>query len=365
MPLPAVCAARGDLRARAVCALLAVTFLFGLTASTAGAAGPWSLLDAGTPIANRQVDDPATVELGVRFSVASTPNTTYQISSVRFYHQPAMGSNRVFIYGPGGAVLGSGELVASRTGVIEVQLAQPVRLSPGLIYTASYLAAGGLYAEQQHAFDVAQTAGPATFHAGVYAYGGGYPTSTWEASGYYVSPVIAVTAQSAPPPPPPPSQWALFNAGTAIANEFVDDYNRVEVGARFSVAQPAAGDYWADAVRFYLGPCGSMVETRVFLYDAGGQLVRSGVVIGEGGHPGFFEIALNPRVKLTPGMTYTATYLAEHGCYVEEQHGFDAPRVIGPLRFPAEAGVYEYGGGFPTNAWEATNYYVTPVVSAG
>ena len=159
--------------------------------------------------------------------------------------------------------------------------------------------------------------------------------------------------------------WSLFDASTQIVNPAADDPDRVEVGVRFSVAAPPAGsEYSVSSVRFYRDRARGMVENRVFVYDDGGTQVGQGVAIGEGPRDGVVDVALSAPVRLSPGVTYTASYLAD-GYYAEEQHGFDDPRTVGPIAFPANAGVYQYGGGFPTSTWEGTNYYVSPVVTDG
>jgi Domain of unknown function (DUF4082) len=58
---------------------------------------------------------------------------------------------------------------------------------------------------------------------------------------------------------------------------------------------------------------------------------------------------------------YTASYIAD-GHYAENQGGFGDAHRVGPLNFPSEAGVYQYGGDFPTSTWRASDYYVSPVV---
>ena len=49
-------------------------------------------------------------------------------------------------------------------------------------------------------------------------------------------------------------------------------------------------------------------------------------------------------------MTYTVSYSAPTGHYALDRGAFAAARTAGPVRFPADAGVYQYGGGFPTEA---------------
>jgi hypothetical protein len=61
-------------------------------------------------------------------------------------------------------------------------------------YTAAYFTPSGHYASINHGFDTAVTVGNlhAPVGAGVYVYGSsaGYPTSTYENSEYYVSPLF-------------------------------------------------------------------------------------------------------------------------------------------------------------------------------
>jgi hypothetical protein len=49
--------------------------------------------------------------------------------------------------------------------------------------------------------------------------------------------------------------------------------------------------------------------------------------------------------------------------YAIDRGAFAAARTKGPLRFPADAGVYQYGGGFPTSSWGPSSYYVSPLVA--
>src|SRR4051812_3169050 len=144
--------------------------------------------------------------------------------------------------------------------------------------------------------------------------------------------------------------WSLFDSSTTIADTAADDAGTVEVGVKFSVAAATGGDYWVDAVRFYR-PSHGMVSNTVSVFDAAGNLVGHGNATYEGPYTGMVDVSLQSPVKLTPGATYTAGYTAD-GYYVEQQHGFDAPRTVGPITFPTAAGVYSYGGDFPTDSWE-------------
>ena len=58
----------------------------------------------------------------------------------------------------------------------------------GATYVAGYVAPAGRYADDQDSLSAAspRVSGPLTATAGVYTYGSGMPTSTWNESNYYV-----------------------------------------------------------------------------------------------------------------------------------------------------------------------------------
>ncbi|HEY7077805.1 MAG TPA: DUF4082 domain-containing protein [Solirubrobacteraceae bacterium] len=334
-----------------------------LQAPVAAAAGPWSLFDSSTTITDAAADDPGPVEVGVQFSVAAPTGGDYWVDAIRFY-RPSHGmvSNSVSLFDAGGNLVGHGNATyeGPYTGMVDVSLQSPVKLTPGATYTASY-SADGYYVEQQHGFDAPRTVGPVTFPAGagVYSYDGGFPTDSWADDNYYVTPIVSLRAAT---PPPDVGPWSLLAPNAAPADAAADDPDLVEVGAKFKVSAPASGDYWVDAVRFWR-PTHGMVSNTVRIYDNHGVVVGYGNATGEGGRTGLIDVLLwNGGLRLTPGVTYTATYLAE-GYYAEHQKGFKSARTAGPIAFPANAGVYRYGGGFPTGSWQSTDYDVSPVVS--
>jgi len=167
-------------------------------------------------------------------------------------------------------------------------------------------------------------------------------------------PAHAATADTGP--------WALFPVGTVPSEPPAAETAPVELGVRFSVAQPPAGDYRVTAVRFYRAPSEPMVENRVFIYDQDGKRVAQGAFIGEGGPSGVIDVRLQEPLTLRPGEIYTASYLAQDGGYSYEYGTFRQPVNVGPITFPAGAGVYRYGGGFPCRSHRGTSYYVSPVV---
>ena len=70
-------------------------------------------------------------------------------------------------------------------------------------------------------------------------------------------------------------------------------------------------------------------------------------------------------VAITAGTTYVASYHTNVGHYADDQNYFTSQYNSGSLHVPANGGVYAYGaaGSFPTQAWNASNYWVDVVLS--
>lgn len=153
---------------------------------------------------------------------------------------------------------------------------------------------------------------------------------------------------------------ALWDAATVPVTPLDPDPAAVELGTRFTTAVPGT----VTAIRFYRAvaiPSGY----RANLWRDDGTLLATGVVIeGQGPVPGWQTVSFFPAVAVQPGIGYVASYHASRGGYAADVGYFNAPRTSGPLSAPAQAGVYRYGpGGFPDQTWEASNYWITPVLT--
>ena len=177
----------------------------------------------------------------------------------------------------------------------------------------SYSAPTGHYPSQQGAFARARDVGPVHFpaDAGVYRYGGGWPTSSWASAGYYVTPVVTYDAK--PPPDTPaddaPARWSLVTDTTDIEEGAANDHQKVEVGVRFKVDTPASGAYVVKAVRFFRAK--AMPENYVYIYDEDRKIAARGQFLTEGGPSGTVEVKLNAPLTFRPCVEYTASYLAD------------------------------------------------------
>jgi hypothetical protein len=127
----------------------------------------------------------------------------------------------------------------------------PFQVTPGATYVISYLAPQGGYAATASAFTADQVVGPLTVPAagnGRYLYGGGFPSSTWHATNYYVDLLFNPTPGS----PPVVTSAAPPNGATGISPDAI-------VTATLSKL-PASGT----PTMTLTGPAGSVAGTSAF-----------------------------------------------------------------------------------------------------
>ena len=82
---------------------------------------------------------------------------------------------------------------------------------------------------------------------------------------------------------------------------------------------------------------------------------------------GWEELDFSTPVPVTAGTTYVASYSTTTGHYADTANGLASAVTNGPLTALAGGGVYAYGspGTFPANTFQATNYWVNVVFTAG
>ena len=142
--------------------------------------------------------DTGAVELGVQFS----SDVAGQVSGVRFYKGLAnTGTHTGSLWTTDGRRLASATFTSeSASGWQTMKFAAPVSVTAGTPYIASYYAPRGRYAAAVNYFGRRDSG---TLHAtgSKYRYGGGYPTSTYQGTNYYVD--VAFSAGTPLPPPTP------------------------------------------------------------------------------------------------------------------------------------------------------------------
>ena len=164
----------------------------------------------------------------------------------------------------------------------------------------------------------------------------------------------------------------FLNSGASAASMWDDtfvptilsdsDTSAVELGVKFQ----SSVDGYITGLRFYKSTANTGTHVGN-LWTAGGTLLSSVIFTNETAS-GWQEMALPTPVPITAVTTYVASYHTTVGRYSADSayfaaSGFDNP----PLRALADGenggnGVYLYGaGGFPTQTWNAANYWVDVV----
>nr|WP_315831226.1 DUF4082 domain-containing protein [Bradyrhizobium prioritasuperba] len=168
----------------------AATASVGLTVSPASSTV--SLFSASSTPSVVTVNDPNSVELGLKFQASSNGD----IIGIRFYKGPQnTGTHVADLWSATGTLLASATFSNETTsGWQQVNFATPVTITAGTTYIASYHTAGN-YSADPNLFANAVTNGPLTAPSsassggnGVYAYGSGslFPSNTYNATSYGV-----------------------------------------------------------------------------------------------------------------------------------------------------------------------------------
>lgn len=133
------------------------------------------------------------------------------------------------------------------------------------------------------------------------------------------------------------------------------DRTGVEVGMKFTVK--IAGK--VTAVRFYKGGAANTGPHTGSVWSSTGTRLARVTFAGES-PSGWQQAVLASPLAVSPGRTYVVSYFAPAGRYSASNDYFTAPRTVGPISTPADAGVYRYGraSGFPTSTYRASNYWV-------
>jgi hypothetical protein len=151
--------------------------------------------------------------------------------------------------------------------------------------------------------------------------------------------------------------YSIFGAKTP-ATPSVGDAVAVELGVKFV---PQDNGY-VTGIRFYKGAGNTGTHTGT-LWSSTGTKLATGTFTGEAAS-GWQTLTFNNPVAVNANTTYVASYYAPNGHYAADPFTFSysayaaaplkATRSIGTDR----NGLFRYGGGFPTDSYQDTNYYV-------
>ncbi|TMV47084.1 DUF4082 domain-containing protein, partial [Thioclava sp. BHET1] len=165
--------------------------------------------------------------------------------------------------------------------------------------------------------------------------------------------------------PDPTTAQSLFNgAGPTTASE--NDANAVELGMKFT----ASVNGTISAIRFYKGANDTGSHTGS-LWSSTGTLLGNVTFTGETS-TGWQVASFASPIAISAGTTYVASYHTNTGYYAADGNYFAAAVSSGALTAPASGtssgnGVYAYGSGgaFPSQSYNATNYWVDVVFNPG
>ncbi|HET9648994.1 MAG TPA: N,N-dimethylformamidase beta subunit family domain-containing protein [Microlunatus sp.] len=160
---------------------------------------PCSIWPASTTPAVAADPDATSIEVGVKFRASQTGS----ITGIRFYKGTGnTGTHIGSLWSATGTKLASATFSnESATGWQQADFTTPVPITANTTYVASYLAPSGHYSVNDSYFVTSTTNGPLSALAdgadgpnGVYQYGaGGFPTSGYAASNYWVDVVFSTT----------------------------------------------------------------------------------------------------------------------------------------------------------------------------
>jgi hypothetical protein len=164
----------------------------GVTLSVTDPMATVSLFSASSTPSLVTVNDPAAVEVGLKFQ----SSTNGDITGIRFYKGPQnIGTHTANLWTASGTLMATATFSnESSSGWQQVEFASPVSISAGTTYIASYHTAG-YYSADPGLFANSVTNGPLTAPSsalisgnGVYAYGSEslFPSNTYNSTGYGV-----------------------------------------------------------------------------------------------------------------------------------------------------------------------------------
>lgn len=243
---------------------------------------------------------------------------------------------------------GSGDTSVSRTAPVTITFSQPLATGYTMALAAGGQAVAGATTMSPDSTKLtftptaslpASTSVTATVGGIVSAQGAALADQQW-----------SFTTEAATGTPASYSLFADKTPGTPSAN----DSASVELGLQFTPS--VAGN--VTAIKFYKGT-GNTGTHKGSLWSSTGTKLGTVTFTGETG-TGWQTGTLATPVQLTAGTSYVVSYLAPKGHYSTTSSYFSQPATSGPLTAPASGnGRYLYGaGGFPTNTYNATNYFV-------
>jgi hypothetical protein len=278
-----------------------------LTVTLAQPTCPCTIWDPSSAPQSPAEDDNSAIEVGVKFR----PAVNGTISAIRFYKGSGnTGTHVGHLWTAGGQQLAAVNFTGeTATGWQQANLANPVTVTAGTTYVASYYAPVGRYAEDEFYFqDSGVDAGPirALRDAedgpnGVYRYGsgGGFPSGDWRSSNYWVDVVFNPAGSSDVTPPAVTARTPAAGAtGVAVTTAVSATFNEALATPLPTVAMTGAGGSPVAGSTSY------DAATRTVTFQPSGSLAYSTV------HNVTITGARDAAGNITPPVTWSFTTAA-------------------------------------------------------
>jgi hypothetical protein len=265
--------------------------------STAAASTcPCTIFDPTSTPATVSSSDGSAVELGVKFRA----DRAGFITGIRFYKGAGNGGLHVgSLWTSSGTRIASGPFTSeSASGWQQMTFAAPVPIEAGTTYVASYHAPAGRYSFTPNALTNAVTRGPLTALSstssggnGVYAYGGGgFPTSSFNATSYFVDVVFTSDASDTVAPTITNRVPAPDEAGVALSSPIAVTFSEPIAPGSISIevaagSTPVAGEtaYDANTLTATFTPSGPLAASTAHQVTVSGARDAAGNTIAPSG----------------------------------------------------------------------------------
>ncbi|MFF1815959.1 DUF4082 domain-containing protein [Kribbella sp. NPDC058245] len=288
--------------------------------------------------------DGTEVELGVRFQV----DRAGVVLGVKYYKTAGDdGAHTGSLWSASGSRLATGTFVNdSSMGWQTLLFDQPVRLTTGAVYTASYHSPQAKYGFSRDFFtNHQQDNGVLHAPTGVFGYGtSAVPTQT-STTNYYADVIFQ------------PDTYTLWNVGDAPVFGATESTS-LEMGVKFSSS--TAGK--VHGVRFFKGTHNTGTHTGT-LWTSDGQKLAVGTFSGETAS-GWQEMQFAQPVAITAGTSYVISYSSAGG-FSATENGLASARQNGSL-ITSGPGIYALQASqLPTLSYQNRNYFADVVFSEG
>jgi hypothetical protein len=227
------------------------------------------------------------VELGVKF----TPAVSGTITGVRFYKGPLnTGTHIADLWTSSGTLLATATFSnETASGWQQVNFAQPVAVTAGTTYVASYHTNVDEYAGDANYFASPYTSGPLQVPAGggVYGYGpaGSFPSKVYQDYNYWVD--VVLSTSTGPPPSVTGEAPAAGATGVAISSTVAATFNEAVIPSTIqftltgpgNAAVPATLTYDASTDTATLTPWSNLIASTTYTATVSGAQGTSGGVM--------------------------------------------------------------------------------------